>query len=700
MSFTGTTNIVFTVFAEVSCRWTNLLALYIAYSNQKSSESRHFLMLYDGLSILYLAVYLWAGWELAKRILPNEDVECTVPLGCAIGIAMLAMLPSAMGLAIGFNRSDAWVCIILVLAAGSAARPKLPAGRHSRAAISHTADVSNTGHHQRKHSEVAANRRLSRQDKFAMIACCVPPLLLTIWLLYTHVLRYDAVTGAYYTGQSGYGDVAMHLAFIKSISVQGVMPPHYPLLARQALFGYPFLSESVSSIFLVLGAGLKFSYILPEIPAMVAIFGFVWLLARRVLGSAGKASTAFILFFFGGGFGFAYFLGSKDRFLKIFTGFYTTPCNDVENNIRWVNAIADLLVPQRATVMGWALAFPCLYLLYRFSIEGERKLWLPLGALAGCLPLMQTHSLLALVIISAVLLAFAVKQAAHEKNPSILLPWLGYASIAGVLCIPQLFSVIFQQTSEGHNFLRLWFNWSNNGTGENYFWFYIKNLGLIYLVQLPAFLCSNQKLKQFYTGGFAVLIVSECVVFQPNVYDNIKLLFFWFLFACLIAANFLWDWISRIRLHGMRTILAVMTAVVCLLSGVLTIGRELVSNYEVFSADAIATGAYVDENTAANALFLTGMEHLNPVSSLAGRDILCGSSAFVYFHGMDYSAQAEAVKQLYETPTEKVLAQWGVDYVLFSNYERNDYSAQENWYAQRYPVWFQAGEYTVYHITG
>ena len=653
-------------------------------------------MFKDLLSVLYLAVYLWAGWALARRTLPGEGAEHTAVLGCAYGVALLAMLPAGFALVLGFALPAALAALAAAGAAGLAAHfaPRKNSAEPGGNAAGQKRPSAAGG----RHGARTAAKGLS-PDAAALLACCVPCLLLTVWLLYTHVLRYNAADGAYYTGQSGYGDVAMHLAFIKSIAVQGRMPPHYPLLAGQKLFGYPFLCESVSSVFLLLGAGLKFAYILPEIPALAALFGGVWLLARRVLGAAGKACAAFVLFFFGGGFGFAYFMGSRAAFLSIFTGFYTTPCNDVTHNIRWAENIADLIVPQRATLMGWALAFPCLYLLYRFAFSGEKRLWLPLGLLAGCLPLMQTHSLLALVLMSAVYFAGAAVRAARESNARSLLPWLGYAAAAGALCLPQLFGVIFRQTGGGNNFLRVLFNWCNNGTGENYFWFYIKNLGLIYLVQLPAFLWAGKPLRRFYLGGLAVLAAAECVVFQPNAYDNNKLLFFWFLLCCLLAANALWDWLALIPRRGVRSLLAAGVAAACLLSGVLTVGRELVSNYQVFSADAAAAGEYVDEHAEKDALFLTGDEHLNPVACLAGRDILCGSSIYVYFHGMEYAAQQAAEKALYEAPSEALLAQWGVDYVLFSPYERSSFAADEAWYAARYPVWYTAGEYTIYRIT-
>ena len=97
-----------------------------------------------------------------------------------------------------------------------------------------------------------------------------------------------------------------------------------------------------------------------------------------------------------------YFLGSAEKFAGIFTGFYTTPTNFVEQNIEWVNPIVDLLIPQRATLFGWCVLFPAVYLLWRFCYEGKRRLWPWLALLALPLPLLHTHSALALVLFAGI----------------------------------------------------------------------------------------------------------------------------------------------------------------------------------------------------------------------------------------------------------------------------------------------------------
>ena len=87
--------------------------------------------------------------------------------------------------------------------------------------------------------------------------------------------------------------------------------------------------------------------------------------------------------------------------------------------------------------------------------------------------------------------------------------------------------------------------------------------------------------------------------------------------------------------------------------------------------------------------------------SLAGRRILCGSGSFVYYHGMNYTAEYNAMHQLYENPDEVSLAQWGIDYVLFDSYVfSNIQNADESWYAARYPLWYENGGSRIYKISG
>ena len=621
-------------------------------------------MIGNCLAVGILALFVAAGLAAARRALPQENMEVVLPLGCGFGVSLLAALPALCALVLGFTRPAVVLACAVVLLLGWRLWRGLPR---------------------------------PGQDWRPMLCCVVPLLAVTFYLLYTHVLH--EVGGAYHTGQSCYGDMAMHLGFIKNIAVTGKFPPNYPLLGGEHRFGYPFLCESVSSVFLLAGADLRTAYLLPMLAAFVSVYGMVWQLARRVLGSAAKACLTFWLFLMGSGFGFVRFLGSREAFVSIFTGFYTTPTNDVTHNVLWVNPVVDLLIPQRATLFGWSILLPALYLLWRFCFESQHRLWLPMALLVLPLPLLHTHSALALVLVCLMCGVYTLAAQPHTRE--VLLPWLGLAAVCGAAWLWQMWGTVFAQSVDGQNMLRLHFNWVNNQNGQltdHYFWFYIKNIGLVYLLLIPAFLHANPKQRWFYGGGLLILAVAECVVFQPNLYDNNKLLFIWHLLGCLLVAGFLWDAAARLPMAARVTALAVC----CFLGtfgSVLTMGREAVSDYLQWSAADIALAEYVDANAEPDALFLTSDSHLTPVFSLAGRQILCGSGSFVFYHGMEYSAEYAAMKSLYETPSAEELQRWDVEYVLFDGNVFARFAADENWYAQRYPLWYENGSVRIYQIS-
>ena len=585
------------------------------------------------VSVCYLLLFLFVGLLLARRAVPDADSAVLLPLGCGLGVSLLAVLPALFALPFGFT---------------------LPAAGLAGAAAAVLGGVL-----------LRCGTRLhgtaKDPDRGASWACLLPVAAVTLFLLHTHVLH--TVNGTLHTGQSCYGDMPMHLGFIRYIAQSGEFPPRYPLLGGAHRFGYPFLCETVSSVFLLLGTDLRTAYLLPMLPAFLSVYGMFWQLARRVTGSAAKASLAFYLFFMGSGFGFVYFLGSAADFAGIFTGFYTTPTNFVEKNIVWVNPIADLLIPQRATLFGWCVLLPALYLLWRFCYEGERRLWLWLALLVLPLPLLHTHSALALVL----------------------------------LCL------VLAQSLDGQQMLRLHFNWingRNDGTlKDSYLWFYIKNIGLVYLLLIPAFVHAKPKQRWLYGGGLAILALAELVVFQPNNYDNNKLLYVWHMLGCVLAAQLLADLFAKVRALPWRALGLAACCFAAMFGSVLTLGREALSDYQQWSADDIALAAYIDENAESDALFLTSDSHLTPVFALAGRQILCGSGSYVYYHGMDYADEYNAMRTLYETPDTVTLQIWGVQYAVFDSSVYSRFAdANEEWYAQRYPLWYENGGCRVYKI--
>ncbi len=623
--------------------------------------------MYEVLCVIYLAVYLIAGYFLARVVFADDRPLIRLLFGGVFGLVLLMWLPAVFSFIMGFTLLAQLVALVPAVGVG------LLCWRIS-----------------------AKRERLKTpwKGEWPVLATLLPVFALGVILFLTHTI--PNIGGTLHAGQSTYGDLSLHLGLTTSIAVQGTFPPQYSILPGTAV-GYPFLCDSVSSTFYLLGASLRFSMLLPALLAFALVLLGLYCFFERWLQKRSTVVLATLLFLIGGGFGFAYFFdllkNDPSNFTRIFTGFYQTPTNLVDFGIKWVNPIADMLVPQRATLFGWSLLFPGLYLLRRAAFEEDLKCFLPLGILMGLMPLVHTHSFVALAIFS---LIFFLRALLRRPNKKLLLSWLLCGVCALLLSLPQLLAFTFAQSG---SFLHLHFNWANETDG--FFWFYIKNLGLLFILLPVAFFRLEKREKVFCIGAIVLWILAEFVQFQPNPYDNNKLLFVCYAFVCGIVAKLLTDIYAALQTWKGRKYLAVIACIVLFLSGVLTLGRELVSDYAMIDSDQTEAAAFVQENAAPDALFLTATNHNNAIAALTGRNILCGTGAYLYFHGLDYLGREEEVRMLYEQPEEclnALRAQYGIDYAFFGAYERYQYACDERYYALNFPVVFQNEGVTIYDL--
>jgi uncharacterized membrane protein len=144
--------------------------------------------------------------------------------------------------------------------------------------------------------------------------------------------------------------------------------------------------------------------------------------------------------------------------------------------------------------------------------------------------------------------------------------------------------------------------------------------------------------------------------------------------------------------------------VVSVLSGALSVAREAVSGYQLFGANHVAAGEWIEENTDRDSVFMTGQQHINPVCSLAGRQIICGSDLYVFFHGLNYGEQAYDCRKFYENPADhsSVIEKYGVDYIYISSYERsaNWFSLNEAALEELFPLLYESygGEHRIFAV--
>ncbi len=711
---------------------------------------------------MYYVYFQLAGLAFVFLLFRRESLLSRLLMGSVAGSLLVTWLPILSAFVLDFTLAAHLLALFLTLPMFVVAVGKLYS----------------------QHRPLPSLRQLSagviRHGAFLVCFFCM--MILWGYLLHTHTLL-PMENGSLHTGQCTYGDMNMHLGFITSLARQAAFPPDYSILPGTRL-SYPFLSDSVSSSPLLFGASLRYAYILPMLFAMAQIFTAVYLFAgtvsdspRRKAGSA--ALLALLLFFLNGGLGFTYFTDwggeSPYRFSDIFTGFYTTPTNLVDQNIRWVNLIADMLLPQRATLFGYAVLFPALWMLYRAVFQNRRDLFLPAGLSAAALPMIHTHSFLSIGIISAVwmllwlyrnlypspgkkssplgrifrhpgpwilvlflltmclvqqlhrlgllsptalmamgILPFAAAflfgllllvRYVHKYGPKELLTrWGIYLACILLLALPQLFFWTFGQVSQG-GFVRGHFNWGNQG--EFYLWFYLKNLG-IPLLLITAGVCScDRKKAPLFLPGLFLWWISELVVFTPNPYDNNKLLYAAYLLLCIGASDCvvavfrkLLSLTTRSGASALLWMWAVSILFFAVFSALLTLGREIVSDYQLYSASQTALAEYAETQTPPDAVYLTSTRHNNEIASLSGRNIVCGADVFLYFHGLDTTERKSDLRLMYEAPLEhmELFEKYNVDYVVISNYERNDYTVEETSFQTCFEEVFSQGDAVLYRV--
>ena len=624
------------------------------------------------LSILYVALFAASGIGLSRLLFYREKPLVRIWLGLAFGLAMLMWLPALFSFALGFYLPAQLLGLLVACLAGAAGF-----------FFSRKRELN--------HAPWKKEIPFFIAGGFLLAICLV--------LLSTHTIVMR--DGALYVGQSTYGDLAMHLGFLSSIATQGNFPPMYSICPDMQV-NYPFLCESVGATIYLFGTSLRFASMFTASYAFLLVITGVYCFFEEWLQETRKSVFSMLLFFVGGGFGFWYFFDllkdHPENLSRLFTAFYETPTNFVENGLRWVNPIADMMIPQRALLFGWALLFPCLFLLHRGAIKRDTSVFVPLGILASTLPLIHTHSFLALGIISGFYLIRSLLKNEGKAQ------WLGFAKYLGIvliLALPQLIRFSFQQSV---GFLEFQFNWANES--DNYIWFYVKNFGLIALLAPVAFLAASKEDKGVVGGAILIWLIAEFIQFQPNPYDNNKLLFIAFAYSCGLVGSWLFDAKDRLMRGATRNRASVMllSVIVCatlFLSGALTLGREYVSEYQLIDSDQVEAAEYVKENAEKDATFLTYNNHNNCIAALTGRNIVCGSGSYLYFHGIDYSARENALPLLFEEPSVYFATYaklYDIDYVFISPFELSNYDVDLSYFSSNFEVFYQNASVTIYSV--
>ncbi|NLB90139.1 MAG: hypothetical protein GX786_02815 [Clostridiales bacterium] len=650
---------------------------------------------------VFLLVYIASGIKIVQWLLPGFRPITRYWLGASVGFVLAMWLPVLVAFFTTFNYLANGLSLMILLG------------------------ITLGSYFAREKKSLKPFDENEKKLAIIMGILIIPLTIFSGYLQYTHTIM-PRGDGSLWVGQSTFGDLSMHLSFVTSFK-NASFPPEYSIYPGTRL-AYPFLVDTLSTSLYMMGTGLQNSLIVPGTGMMFLCYVGFFLLAKEMTQNKKAAILAFALFFFNGGLGFIYDFDQsggalKERLNHILTGFYTTPVNQPEKyNLVWSNVIADMMIPQRTTLAGWMTLLPCMYLLcdvfspkkrekrQKFGLIERESHWrriVVLSFLAGAMPMIHTHSFLSLALMTLGFMLYTLVSGKKEERKKDFFLFALFGGITLILSMPQLVVWTFQQSLGNESFLQFHFNWKNNmavggeiALRDQYLWFYIKNIGLPVFFLIAALFEKKKNTRFLALGAFSIFVFAELIQFQPNPYDNNKLLYVWYMLCAMIVGDYLVTLYEKLEGLGGRKILAAVTGVALFLSGGLSLLRESVSSYEAYSKEEVALAKYVEEQTDPEAVFLTGGQHLNPIASLAGRTIVCGADNWLHFHGIDTTQRSEEVRAFYEEPIKNqgIIEKYDIRYILVSSYEQDDYVVDSQALQTAYKVIYQGNGMTLYEV--
>jgi hypothetical protein len=207
----------------------------------------------------------------------------------------------------------------------------------------------------------------------------------------------------------------------------------------------------------------------------------------------------------------------------------------------------------------------------------------------------------------------------------------------------------------------------------------------------------KKRLLFFYLPFTLCFIVPNFMKMAPWIWDNIKVLFYWWVASTPLVALLL----SRLWRQGsIKRITAIVLFTTLTLAGSIEVaGIVLGSNrYGVFDSAAVQFSEIVKQQTPPRALILHAPVHNHPVF-LTGRRSLMGYPGHIWTHGLDFLRRENEVKRMYlgGNDAEQLLYNYQVQYVVVGPLERLIMPVNEQFFS-RYPKVGEVGDYTLYKV--
>jgi len=638
------------------------------------------------VALFFLALAIGSGTLLTFLFDKTIPFPARMCMGAAIGTAIASMTGYLLACALGLGAACLWVSAAVLLL------PLLTLLKHnfrsqirndcSRAALAAGAVF--------KHP---TRKQLAVIGLYAALAILLSALFSFAF--------YQGNDGLYTGVTNNLGDLTLHLQVINSFVHSQNFPPQDPTFAG-VRFAYPFLCDVLTAMLVRAGASMTSAMWLQGWVLALALAGLMHYWTRLLTRShlAGVIAVALVLF--SGGLGWSWLfldLHNSENGLIPLLGHLTHDYTiNLDGLFRWGNSLTTLFIPQRSILLGVPLVIVifCQWWIVvtaqadYVEPKNSRDRMLAAGVLAGLLPLIHAHSYLVVMVMGGCM-ALIFRRTWRA--------WVWFVVPAIAVALPQALWLAGSGTLHARDYISWHFGWDHGNLNVVQFW--ILNLGFFLFALVMALVWRSSEfstprpLLKYYLPFLLCFIVPNLISLAPWIWDNIKVLFYWYLASAPLVALLLakglrqksgWRWITAGALAGM------------LLAGgldVLRVVTDASPNREFTNADMAAAGAVL-AHTGPRAVVLNAPTWQSAVY-LTGRLSLLGYTGWIASRGLDYTQRQADIQQIYAGApgTPALLKQYHVDYVLIGPPELASLPVNEQFWAQQNKV-AEAGGYRLY----
>lgn len=313
------------------------------------------------------------------------------------------------------------------------------------------------------------------------------------------------------------------------------------------------------------------------------------------------------------------------------------------------------------------------------------------GIVAGLLPLVHAHSF---VVVMGVGACIALLQRRWRL-------WITFALVASLIAVPQMWWSTRGSAVNAASFFAWEFGWDHHD--DNPVWFWFKNTGLFVPLLVAAILWRGKeyliprRLLLFYLPFTLCFIIPNMVKLAPWIWDNVKVLFYWWLASAPLVALL----ISRLwRSGAVQRALAVGLFACLIFAGALDVASIVrrSDEYQLFDPNGIRFAEIVKQQTQPRSTVMHAPVHNTPIF-LSGRRSLMGYPGHIWTHGLDFGPRENEIKRIYTgaPDAEMLLGKYDVDYAVVGPLEKLVMPVNEQFFS-RYKKVGEAGEYRLYKI--